>query len=27
MAMVIVSLICYTLTVQRAAFPWQQRRN
>jgi inner membrane transporter RhtA len=27
MAMVIVSLICYTMTVQRAAFPWQRRQN
>jgi len=27
MGLVIASLICYTLTVQRAAFPWQQRRN
>ena len=27
MGLVIASLICYTMTVQRAAFPWQQRRN
>jgi len=27
MAMVIVSLICYTLTVQRNAFPWQAPRR
>ena len=26
MALVIGSLICYSLTVQRAAFPWQSRR-